>query len=82
MLTTFFANTYVNRFSSSNASVYTAFNANFRTVNDFIFRVPHKAGAHYRNVWNNKPVTVKVEDGYDYLSFKMMPRGIACIAAE
>ena len=83
MVTSYFKNTFVNRFSSPKCSVYTVYNANFRTVNDVIFRAKHQEGKTYKNIWDNKPVTVvKVEDGYDYLSFEIAPGDVACIVAE
>ena len=83
LLETFFKNTFVNRFSVSDASVYTVYNANFRKVNDVIFKVKHKSNVTYKDIWNNKPVTIiKTEDEYDYLSFEIAPRDIACIVVE
>lgn len=83
MVTSYFKNTFVNRFSTPKCSVYTVYNANYRTVSDVIFRVKHQEGMTYKNSWDNKPVTVaKVEDGFDYLSFEIAPRDVACIVAE
>jgi hypothetical protein len=83
MVTSYCRNTFVNRFTSDKCSVYTVYNANFRTVNDVIFRVKHQDGMTYKNIWNNKPVAIsKVEDGYDYLSFEMAPRDVACIVVQ
>ena len=83
LLETLFKNTFVNRFSSANASVYTVYNANFRKVNDVIIKVKHRSGVTYKDIWNNKPVKiVKIEDGFDYLSFEITPRDMACIVME
>jgi hypothetical protein len=48
-----------------------------------IFKLTHIASAKYRDVWNNQPVKVEsTDDGFDFLSFEMAPRGLACIVAE
>ena len=72
-------NLFANRFSTPTKTVWTLFNANYRTVRGTLLVAPHREGATYRDAWNDRPVSATVKDGQAALGFDIGPRAVGCI---
>jgi len=70
---------YANRFRGGKVTVWTLFNANYRTLRGKLFVVPHKRGTEYYDSWNNKPVKAAIRNGVAELSFEIGPRSVGCV---
>ena len=75
-------NLFANRFSTAEETVWTLYNANYRTVRGHVMTVRHREGARYVDVWNERPVEVEVVGDSARLSFEVGPRGVGCVVQE
>lgn len=75
-------NLFANRFSAPRQTVWTLYNANYRTQRGHLITVPHQAGVKYREAWNDRPVTVRVREDWDELEFEIGPRAVGCLVRE
>jgi len=75
-------NLFANRFSTARKTVWTLFNANYRTVRGRLLVVPHKGGAKYLDAWSDKPIRAVVKDGTAELWFEIGPRSVGCVVRE
>ena len=72
-------NLFANRFSTAGKTVWTLFNANYRTQRGHLMTVPHAPGRSYYDTWNTRPVEVTVRGGRAALTFDIGPRSVGCI---
>lgn len=72
-------NLFANRFSTTGKTVWTLYNANYRTVRGHLMTVRHRAGARYVDAWNEQPVGAEIGDTSARLSFEVGPRGVSCV---
>ncbi|NOZ21028.1 MAG: hypothetical protein GXP25_08055 [Planctomycetes bacterium] len=75
-------NLFANRFSTSRKTVWTLFNANYRTLRGKLMVVPHREGTNYFDSWNNRPVEATIKGGMAELSFEIGPRQVGCIVQK
>jgi len=75
-------NLFANRFSTPRKTVWTLFNANYRTVRGKLMRVPHRPGAKYYDSWRNRSIKANVSNGTAELSFEIGPRSVGCVVQE
>ncbi|MGC8886150.1 MAG: DUF6259 domain-containing protein [Verrucomicrobiia bacterium] len=70
---------FANRFSAPNYTVWTLYNANYKTIAGKLLRVKHLNGRKYYDVWNNRPIKFKVVGDFAELEFDIKPRAIGCL---
>ena len=70
---------FANRFATPSKTVWTLFNANYRTIRGKLLVVPHREGARYHDAWNGRPVDATVEKGKATLTFAVGPRAVGCV---
>ncbi|NOY80677.1 MAG: hypothetical protein GXP31_06690, partial [Kiritimatiellaeota bacterium] len=70
---------FANRFPGKGRTLWTLFNARYRTVSGAILSVPHVPGVVYRDLWNDRALTPTVRDGRALLSLRLAPQGIGCV---
>ena len=59
--------------------MWTLFNADFRTYRGPVLEVPHRAGANYRDAWNQTDLTPQLHGDQAVLSTTLGPREVGCI---
>ena len=72
---------YANRFSGGGRTVWTLFNADFRTVRGDLLRVTHAPGARYVDAFTNRPIEATVTDGMATIPLELGARRVGCIVA-
>ena len=72
-------NLFANRFSTADETVWTLYNANYRTVRGHVMTVRHREGARYVDAWNEGAVEVEVGGESARLSFEIGPRSVGCV---
>lgn len=72
---------FANRFTSSDGrkSVWTLYNANWRSVQGGVIAVPHVPGARYVDVWNGKPLQPVITAGKAIQRLHLLPHGVGCV---
>lgn len=72
---------FANRFTSADGrkSVWTLYNANWRSVQGRVIAVPHVPGARYLDAWNGKPLQPVLSGGKAILSLTLSPHGAGCV---
>ena len=70
---------YANEFPSGKETVWTLFNADYRTYRGPVLSVKHVEGATYRNLWNGVDLKPLIEAGRALLSVELGPRGVGCV---
>lgn len=66
---------FVNRFKGEQKTVWTVFNANYRTVRGKLLDIAAKPGARYVDLWNDAPVKLEAAS----LMVELAPRDVAVI---
>lgn len=74
------ARLYANEWPGRGRTVWTLFNARYQTLDGNVLRVPHRLGATYRDLWNNRAIAPEIQDTWATLSLRLIPQGIGCIA--
>ena len=69
----------VNKFPGKDRTVYTVYNRAYRTFRGEALSVPHSEGNVYYDVWNERELTVKIENGYAKISLEVDAQSIGCI---
>ena len=69
-----------NRFPGRGREVYTVYNRAYSTYRGKALRVKHTEGATYYDVWNDRPISFEIKDGYAELSIEIHAQSIGCIA--
>jgi hypothetical protein len=72
-------NLFANRFSTADKTVWTLYNANYRTVRGHLMTVGHREGARYVDAWNERPVRVEIADDLARLALEIGPRSVGCV---
>ncbi len=67
---------FVNRFKGEQKTVWTVFNANYRTARGKLLDIAAKPGTRYVDLWNDTPVTMEAAS----LMVEIAPRDVAVIA--
>ncbi len=70
---------FANRFSSALKTVWTLYNANWRSVSGEILAVPHVDGARYFDAWNGKEIKPRIVGKTAFVSLKIEPHGVGCV---
>ena len=70
---------FVNRFRGEEKTIWTVYNANYRTARGKLIEVAPKRGARYVDVWNDSPVEAVGEYAVTSLMVEIGPRDVACI---
>ena len=70
---------YANRFSGKSVTVWTLFNADYRTFRGPVLAAAHEAGATYRDGFSGEEVTPQVKDNQATLSAELGPREVGCL---
>jgi len=70
---------HANRFPGKGRTLWTVYNARYTTVRGPVLTIPHREGATYRDVWNNRPLVPKISDGRATLSLTLGPQSLGCI---
>ena len=72
-------NLFANRFSTSGKTVWTLYNANYRTIRGHLMTVQHREGARYADEWRERSVGAEVAGDRARLSFEVGPRSVGCV---
>jgi hypothetical protein len=75
-------NLFANRFSAPGKTVWTLFNANYRTARGKLLTVPHVDDRSYHDAWHDRPIPANVADGRAELNLEIGPRSVGCIVQE
>ena len=70
---------YANEFPGKAETVWTLFNADYRTHRGPVLAVKHVDGATYRDLWGGVELTPALRGGDAVLSVELGPRGIGCV---
>jgi hypothetical protein len=74
---------FANRFSAPKATVFTLLNANYRTIQGDLLKVPHVHGARYLDAWNQQPLQPRAIMGDKaVLALEMGPRSVGCVVQQ
>jgi hypothetical protein len=82
LVPTLVAGVFANRFSSPRKTVWTLYNANYRSVSGEVLAVPHIDGARYFDAWNGKEIKPRVVGKTAYLPLTLEPHGVGCVVQE
>ena len=73
---------YANKFPGKNRTVWTLYNARYRTIIGNIIELRHEDGAEYYDLWNGKVIKPEIKGGKAVISLEMLPQQIGCIIQE
>ena len=73
---------FANRFRVPGKTVWTLFNANYRTVRGELLIVSHRDGAQYTDAWRERRLAARVEGGSAALDFELGPRAVGCVVQQ
>ncbi len=79
LMTTGIPGVLVNRFRGEKKTIWTVFNANYRTAKGRLVEVPAETNARYADLWNGAPVRVRTVGKSAFLEVEIAPRDVACI---
>lgn len=71
-----------NAFPGKNRTLWTLYNGRPKTFSGAVIRVPHKAGATYRDVWNDRAIEPVIEGNIATLAVTIEPQQPGCIVQE
>ena len=72
----------MNKFPGDGRTVFTVYNRAYRTYRGAALTVPHVEGARYYDVWGDRELDVKIEDGYAEIYLEIGAQDIGCICVE
>ncbi|NSW57090.1 MAG: hypothetical protein HPY44_13845 [Armatimonadetes bacterium] len=70
---------YANRFTGGGETVWTLFNAGYRTFRGEALSVPHLEGARYSDAMTGELLDVRLADGKAYIPVQLGPHGVGCV---
>ena len=70
---------FANKFEGKGKTVWTLYNANWRSVSDEILAVLHVSGARYIDVWNGVELKPRIVGKTAYLRLTLEPHGVGCV---
>ncbi len=73
---------FANRFPGDGRTLWTLFNGRYRTVSGPLLRVRHEDRARYRDVWGDRPLSPRIENGEAILELSLPPQGVGCVVRE
>ncbi|NPV46966.1 MAG: hypothetical protein HPY69_08400 [Armatimonadetes bacterium] len=73
---------YANRFTGPRATVWTLYNAQYRTYRGDLLRVPHRPGTRYRDAFSGQEIRARIEGGQATIAFTIGPGAVGCVVAE
>ncbi|MFN4179621.1 MAG: hypothetical protein ACK4I8_04870 [Armatimonadota bacterium] len=73
---------FANRFSSARKTVWTLYNANWKSVEGEVLAVPHKEGARYFDLWNKRELKSRIVGKFAYLPLTIEPHSVSCVVQE
>jgi len=73
---------YANRFSGPGKTVWTLFNAEYRTVRGDLLRVPHAPGTSYVNAFTGAPIDAAIAEGMATIPLELGARRVGCVIAS
>jgi len=73
---------YANEFRSPKVTVWTIFNAEYKTWRGELLRVPHQSGTRYYDAFQETEIKPRVEKGEAWLPVTIGPRDVGCLVAR
>jgi len=70
---------FANKFEGKGKTVWTLYNANWRSVSDETLAVPHVSGARYIDAWNGVELKPRIVGKTAYLRLTLEPHGVGCV---
>jgi hypothetical protein len=70
---------FANKFEGKGKTVWTLYNANWRSVSDETLAVPHVSGARYIDAWNGVKLKPRIVGKTAYLRLTLEPHGVGCV---
>lgn len=70
---------FANRFSTSEYSLWTLYNASYKPLKGSLISVKHTQGAKYFDLFNGREIPFKITSNNAELSISIMPRSVTCI---
>ena len=70
---------FANKFEGESKTVWTLYNANWRSVSGEVLAVPHEKGARYFDAWNGKEIKPRIVGKTAYLRLTVEPHGVGCV---
>lgn len=74
------ADVYCNRFPGQRETVWTLWNGRFQQFDGEVLRVPHVAGATYRDLWADRDLSPRIEDAHAVITQSLGARNIGVVA--
>ena len=75
-------NVYSNKFPGKNRTVWTFYNAAPVSREGKMIAIPHKPGAVYRDIWNNKILTPEIKNNKAFITLSIAPQDVGAIVQE
>lgn len=72
---------YANRFAAPGKTIWTLFNAEYRSFRGEALAVPHQPGTRYVDAFTGEPIQPRVQEGRAYLPVELGARRVGCIIA-
>ncbi len=79
LVPTLVSGVFANKFEGESKTVWTLYNANWRSVSGEILAVPHISGARYFDAWNGKELKPRIVGKTAYLHLTIEPHGVGCV---
>ncbi len=73
---------YANRFTGPKRTVWTLFNADYKTFRGEALAVPRRAGARYLDAFSQAPIKPRLEGDQACLTVTLGPRAVGCVVEE
>jgi len=73
---------YANQFTGAQATVWTLFNAEFRTMRGDLLSVRHREGTRYRDAFSGQEIKARIVKGQAVIPVTIGPRDVGCVVAE
>jgi len=70
---------FANKFEGESKTVWTLYNANWRSVSSENLAMPHAKGARYFDAWNGKGIKPRIVGKTAYLRLTIEPHGVGCV---
>jgi hypothetical protein len=70
---------YCNFFPSEDKHVWTFFNSGFEHIRSEALEVEHIDGSTYYDLWNERPITPRIEGNKAFINLNIGPRDVGCI---
>jgi hypothetical protein len=73
---------YANQFTSPQATAWTLFNAEYKTMRGDLLSVRHRAGTRYRDAFTGQEIEPRIAKGQAIIPVTIGPRDVGCVVAE